>query len=316
MKPRITVVVMTYNHVAYIRKTLDSILSQKVNCFYNILIHDDCSNDGTTQIILEYQQKNHGKINCIIQKNRQFLTLGYNEMIKSFIVPNLVSDYVAICDGDDYWIDNNKLQKQLDFMDANNDYSMCFHSAYQLKPSGDIKSKWYIKNEGDIDLSDIISYHPGVCAATSSIFVRTSVYCDFPRWRTSFPVEDLPLCIDAALFGKIHRFKEIMCVYRQFSNGSWSQQNQTNPSRMIEQHNALINSIKLFNKATNYSYQSLINSYIDGCEFRLALLKNDLETVFNKHYRYILKKLPFRDQFVLSLKFHFPGLYNLCHRKK
>ena len=311
MVPKITVVVMTYNHKDYIGAALDSILFQEIDVDFNILIHDDCSSDGTTDILKDYQKKHPDKIDIIFQSKRQFALLGYNEMIYRYIVPKLKSDYVAICDGDDYWADSKKLQKQFDFMESNRDYSMCFHSAYQLKPNGDMSSKWYIKPEGDLVMSDIINDRSGICAATSSIFIRTTVYSNFPSWRISFPVEDVPLCIDAALHGKIHRFKEIMSVYRQFAVGSWSDQNSKDISRVIEQHHSLIGSMKLFDKEFNYAYHHLVESYINGCEFRIALFQNNYQKVLEKKYKKIFRRLPFKERLSINLQYKHPTLYKL-----
>ena len=316
MIPKITVVVMTYNHKNYIGSAIDSILSQRINVDFDILIHDDCSDDGTREIIKRYQDMHPNVIKTIFQKNRQFALLGYNKMIEKFIVPNLKSKYVAICDGDDYWIDDSKLQRQYDFMEANQDYSMCFHSAYQLKPNGDLSSKWYIKPAGDLQMSDIINDRPGICAATSSIFVRTGVYCNFPNWRMSFPVEDVPLCIDAALQGKIHRFKEIMCVYRQFAVGSWSEQNRNNVSRVVEQHHLLINAIKLFDNESNHIYHQLVESYILGCEFRIALYQKNYNLLFDKRYRKLFKRMPLKRRLSISIMWKHPKLYKIIRGNK
>ena len=130
-------------------------------------------------------------------------------MLYTYVVPKIESDYIAYCDGDDYWTDDEKIQKQYDFMVSHPEYSMCFHSAYQLRPNNDMSSKWFIQDEGDIDMSDIISERPGVCVATSSIFLKSEVFKDFSDWRKKYPVEDVPMYITAAMQGKIHRLKDV-----------------------------------------------------------------------------------------------------------
>lgn len=312
----ITVVVMTYNQKDYIKQALDSILSQEVSADFDILIHDDCSDDGTYQILLDYQKKHPRKIRIIRQDSRKFLNEGFNMMIYNHVVPHISSRYVAYCDGDDYWCDNLKLQKQYNFMELHQEYSMCFHCSYQLRQNNDMSSKWFIKDEGDIGLIDLINEQPGIPIATSSLFVRTTTFINFSDWRKLYSVEDLPLYLTAAIKGKIHRLSDIMCVYRQFSNGSWSSQNKDNLKRLISHQENLVKGITLFDKATNYQYHEFVVNHIEGCEFRIARLKGDLETVFLKKNRRFLKQLSKKDKFSLKLQYKLPFLYNLLHKNR
>lgn len=312
----ITVVIMTYNHRYYIKQALDSILSQKIDVDFDILIHDDCSDDGTYQILLDYQNKHPQKIRIIRQESRKFIIEGFNMMIFNHVVPYINSKYVAYCDGDDYWCDDLKLKKQFEFMKTHPEYSMCFHCAYQLRSNNDLSSKWFIKDEGDIELKDIISENSGIPIATSSIFVRSEVFKYFSDWRKAYSVEDLPLYITAALDGKIHRFSDIMCVYRQFSIGSWSSQNKSNVNRLITHQENLIKGAKLFDEQTNYKYHDLVNNHIEGCEFRLAQIKRDFKSIFSKKNKRFVKQLSRREKISLKLQYRLPSLYNLLHKKK
>ena len=312
----ITVVVMTYNHKDYIKQAIDSILSQTIDVDFDILIHDDCSDDGTYQILLDYQNKHPNKIRIIRQESRKFISEGFNMMIFNHVVPHINSRYVAYCDGDDYWCDESKLQKQYEFMESHTEYSMCFHSAYQLRPNNDISSKWFIKREGDIGLEDLINENPGIPIATSSLFVKSDVFKDFSVWRKAYAVEDFPLYMTAALEGKIHRLADIMCVYRQFSIGSWSSQNKNDVNRLITHQKNLIVGAKLFDNQTNYKYHDLVNNHIEGCEFRLAQIKRDFKSIFSKKNKRFVKQLSRREKISLKLQYRLPYLYNLLHKKK
>lgn len=312
----ITVVVMSYNQKDYIKQALDSILSQKVDADFDILIHDDCSDDGTYQILLEYQNKYQNKIKIIRQESRKFNVEGFNMMILNHVVPLINSKYVAYCDGDDYWCDDLKLQKQFDFMESHLDYSMCFHCAYQLRPDNDLSSKWFIGNEKDIGLVDLISEKPGIPIATSSLFVRSYIFKDFTEWRKEYSVEDLPLYMTAALEGKIRRLPDIMCVYRQFSAGSWSSQNKNNVERLVSHQENLIKCAKLFDEQTNYKFHSFVINHIEGCEFRLANLRMNFKIVFSKKNKRFVKQLSRRERLSLKLQYRLPCLYNFLHNKK
>lgn len=312
----ITVIVMTYNQIDYIRQTLDSILSQKIDVDFDILIHDDCSDDGTYQVLLDYQNKYFEKIRIIRHESRKFLIEGFNMMIFNHVVPYIDSKYVAYCDGDDYWCDSLKLKKQYDFMESHIDYTMCCHSAYQLKNNGDMSSSWYFGSDCDIDMSDIINDKPGIHIATSSIFLRSEIFKNFSEWRKSYPVEDVPLYMTAALFGKIYRISDIMCVYRQFAIGSWSTQNKNDVKRKIDHLSKLKKSIVLFDEQTNHQYRKLVSQNIESCDFRIAMLNSDFKDIFSNKNKRFLKRLPRKERLSLRLQYRLPCLYNLLHKKK
>lgn len=298
---------MTYNQKDYIEKAIDSVLEQEIDVDFDILIHDDCSDDGTYEILLKKQKENLNKIRIIRQDSRKFLTDGFNMMIYKYVVPNINSKYIAYLDGDDYWCDKEKLKKQFFFLENNQEYSMCFNNSYQLKPNGDMTSKWFFQEEGDVDMSEIINDKPGIHIATSSIFLRSEIFKDFSDWRKAFPVEDVPMYMTAALKGKIYRMSEIMSVYRQFANGSWSSQNKENKDRIVKHLNELINSTKMFDVATNGAYHELANKQIESCEFRIAYNNKDYKTLFLKKNRRFINRFSFKERLSLYIK-------NLLHK--
>lgn len=117
---------ITYNHAPFIRQCLDGFLSQKCNFSFEVLIHDDASTDGTSEIICEYQKKFPQIIKPIIQEENQY-SQGVRSIGGRFNVTRANGKYIAMCEGDDYWTDSLKLQKQVDFLEANSEYFACFH---------------------------------------------------------------------------------------------------------------------------------------------------------------------------------------------
>lgn len=311
----ITVLVMTYNHVNYISQALDSILCQKCEVDFDILIHDDCSNDGTYELLMDYKERNPDKIRIIRQSERRFLNDGFNMMLYKYVVPNIDSKYVAYCDGDDYWINENKLQIQYSFMETHPEYSLCCHCAYQLKNNNDMSSKWFINDERDLDISDFINDKPGVCVATSSIFIKSTVLCNFPNWRKQYPVEDVPMLMLSAMMGKIYRFKDVMCVYRQFSQGSWSSQNSGSKNRMIKHLKEMSESLKHFDQETDNYYHSMVVIQLNFYSFRIALLNNDYKNIFDKNNRKHFNKLEKKEKMKLWFQYKMPLLYKFFFSK-
>lgn len=125
-KPLVSICCVTYNHAPFIRQCLDGFLMQQ-GVDYEILIHDDCSTDGTTEIIKEYASKYPHLIFPLYETENQFCKLG-RESMDFYNYRRAQGKYIAICEGDDYWTDPFKLQKQVDFMEAHPDYSVCFHT--------------------------------------------------------------------------------------------------------------------------------------------------------------------------------------------
>lgn len=126
-KPLVSICCLTYNHRPFIEKCLDGFLMQKTTFPVEILIHDDCSTDGTTEIVKEYAAKYPDLIFPIYEEVNQYQN-GHAGDIDFFNYKRARGKYIAYCEGDDYWTDPLKLQKQVDFMEANPEYSVCFHT--------------------------------------------------------------------------------------------------------------------------------------------------------------------------------------------
>jgi glycosyltransferase involved in cell wall biosynthesis len=121
---KLSICTVTYNQKDYIAQTLDSFLMQKTNFKFQVIVGDDCSTDGTREIIKEYAEKYPDIIKPILRGKN----IGaYNNSMD--VYSRVMTEYIAICDGDDYWCDEYKLQKQVDFMDAHPEYTLCYHPA-------------------------------------------------------------------------------------------------------------------------------------------------------------------------------------------
>lgn len=150
--PLVSVCCITYNHEPYIAQTLDGFLLQKTSFPFEVLIHDDASTDRTADIIREYERKFPKIIKPIYQKENQY-SQGKREISETWNFPRAKGKYIAMCEGDDYWIDENKLQMQVDFLENNPEYGMCYtnfnlvsEKSKNIKQKAlDIK-KWNLKN--------------------------------------------------------------------------------------------------------------------------------------------------------------------------
>lgn len=139
---KITILITTYNLEKYIRKSIDSILMQKTQYKYKIVIADDASTDGTAEILEEYKRKYPDTIDLILNKTNMGSLKNSNQLFE-----NVQSEYFSFLDGDDYWIDENKMQEQIDFLDNNIDCSMCGGNTIYVQNGtrvGEIIKKQYL----------------------------------------------------------------------------------------------------------------------------------------------------------------------------
>jgi glycosyltransferase involved in cell wall biosynthesis len=123
----VSICCITYNHEKYIKDALDSFIMQKTNFNFEILIHDDASTDKTAEIIREYELRHPNLIKPIYQAENQY---SKGVKVGKFNIERAQGKYIAVCEGDDYWIDPYKLQKQVDYMSANPECLMCVHASY------------------------------------------------------------------------------------------------------------------------------------------------------------------------------------------
>jgi glycosyltransferase involved in cell wall biosynthesis len=152
--PLVSIRCATYNHKDLIANAIEGFLLQKINFSVEIIIYDDASDDGTTEILLKYKEA-HPHIIPIIQKENQY---SKNKIYQTeFISSQCKGKYIAMCDGDDYWTDPLKLQKQVDFLEHNIEWVGCYTkwNQYNLK----IKKTLEIKNLDDFSKEDLLSYN-------------------------------------------------------------------------------------------------------------------------------------------------------------
>lgn len=222
-KPLVSVCCITYNHENYIRDTIEGFLLQKTNFPIEIIIHDDASTDKTALIVKDYAEKHPDLIDFIFQTINQ-----YSQGIKpltNFVFPRARGKYIALCEGDDYWTDPLKLQKQVDFLEGNPDCSLCFHASKHIEANN--RDKYYIHRPEEIlvdnkfEMKHAILGGGGFMATNSMLFLKEHIQ-ERPDWMNIAPVGDLPLMLLLASKGKIGYIDEVMSVYRVMSNNSWS----------------------------------------------------------------------------------------------
>ena len=139
--PILTVYMLSYNHEKYLDMAISSVIMQETSFKFNLIIHDDASTDGSREIIARYKKKFPDMINVIYQKENKY-SKGEN-LFLNYILPFVNSKYLAVCEGDDFWIDKKKLQKQINFLESNHDFIAVGHN---VKFINDTQSTKYALN--------------------------------------------------------------------------------------------------------------------------------------------------------------------------
>lgn len=222
--PFVSVFMMAYNHEKYISEAIEGVLMQNTNFDFDIVIGEDCSTDNTRQIILDYQRKYPGKFKLLLHKEN--IGAMANQMA---VLQACTGKYIAICEGDDYWTDPLKLQKQVDFLEDNNGFAICFtNSLIKNEKNGQFiiakKNIWDVAETKELlthnslegPLFGEVLNSPG---HTSTVVFKKVCVDYLPAWLSECFIGDEPLFLIISKYGKAKFINDICTVYRQTFNG-------------------------------------------------------------------------------------------------
>lgn len=269
----VSVCCITYNHENYIEKCIKGFLNQEVNFSIEYLIHDDASTDNTQKIIKSLV-KNDSRFKCIFRKENLKST---GVSIFPILYQEAKGKYIALCEGDDYWTDPYKLQKQVDFMETHPHFAGCFHDTLLLHDSKQREEMklWRNYSKEVFNLSDTIAtkslFH-------TSSFLFKSEYLEIPSWFTKVQSGDMALFTIIAAKGDLGRIPLPMSVYRK---------NPSSITNAITIKSYHLNRIKLFN---------FLNEFLDGKEQNkiynvISFHKKELNKLKSNKLQSILKKI-------------------------
>jgi len=216
-----------YNHERFIRQCLDGFMMQKTDFDFEVLIHDDASTDSTADIIREYEAKYPGIIKSIYQQENQY-SKGI-PISETYLYPYAKGKYIALCEGDDYWTDPCKLQKQVDFMEANPEFSLCSHR-YRIYDeetgqwSPDYGESFFQENTEGIVFDNEFNFNKAWLTKTATVLFRKDAY-EVSNLRHYKYFRDVHLFYHVLKKGKGYCFNFDTAVYRKHANGIWSKKN-------------------------------------------------------------------------------------------
>jgi len=316
-KPQVSVCCITYNHKAYIRDAIEGFLMQKTSFPIEILIHDDASTDGTAEIVKEYAEKHPDLIIPILQKENQH-SMGV-KISSTYLYPIARGKYIAKCEGDDFWTDPLKLQKQFDYMEKNSNFSTHAHSVQKIDALSNSISglKQPYKESCPAKTEDIIMNCGGIFG-TNSLFFRTQYIKNLPQWLDEYPVGDYPMQIYLSLNGGIYFSNEVMSVYRINVKNSWNYKQHFNKNHEEIRIKNLNHFIKGSKKASkfidNYSY--FFNLAVLKFELEICLLKGDINKIKSAHFSPLWNRLGLFKKYLTIFEYNYPNIYNFLKKLK
>ena len=296
----VTVLCFTYNHEKYIRKALEGFVKQKTNFDYQVIVHDDASTDKTATIIKEFEK--YPFIEPYYQTSNQH-QLKLNKM--RYILPLIKGKYIAYCEGDDFWTDENKLQTLVDIMEKHPEFSMCCHSYYNIEAnSGKILREINTLEESGIIPPGTAILYNNPPQLASQIF-RRDVVINRPTLFTNRGVGDYPLNLYAATCGKMFFIKKNMACHRVEADGSWTNRIYKNNILRSEHCSSMIAFLEDFNSYTNYEYNSFVTAKIGRYKYDIYKLTYDYK---KQSVSTFFKEESFKRRFIVYLGLLVPRL--------
>ena len=292
-RPKVSVSLITYNHERYIAACLDSVINQHVDFDYEIIVADDCSSDHTAEIVQAYALKYPNLIKPILRKANLGLVRNAISTIEA-----CSGEYIALMEGDDFWIYNNKLQIQADYLDNNADCAFCFTNNYTFLDELPDKMNLFFTNENKppnkFDLDFFIG-HNTIIPNNTKMFRREVQPASFPDWYYTCLNWDWVLHIMQSLQGKMGYIDIATLAYRRHSEAVFMSKDK------IKILSNSINTAKGINEYLGLKYSKRFgNLWWEYRELAFAYLEKKEPLFFLKYYFRYLGSIKKVNQFKLK----------------
>lgn len=316
---KVSVLCAAYNHEEYLRQTLDSFLNQKTDFPFEVLVNDDASTDSTGDIIREYAAKYPEVIRPFYQKENL-----YSRRINLYDVvffPACRGEYIAVCEGDDYWNDPEKLQLQVDWLDAHPEYSACVHNS--IGRFSDQPDKVLFAQDGDRDIpfEQVVqgmshAYHTSSILARREFILNPPDYRDVAYHQGYFT--DYAIGVRLGLSGKVRFLDRCMSVYRIGSNPSaWSRgvgQEYHKLKRFVSGEIAMLKTVK--QHPLTPEQEAAIDQVLLEREYELLYIEGRVDEMVKPPYDKIHKSMGKGRIISTELKRRLPHLHRLYRKHR
>lgn len=304
--PLVSICVVAFQHRKYIRQCLDSILSQRVNFAYELIIGEDDSTDGTREICMEYAEKYPEKIRLFLQSRKDVIYInnkptGRNNFIQCYHATR--GKYVAVCEGDDYWTDENKLQMQVDFLESHPDFSLTHTNVDHVDEHGNITLHAPLKYKAVMTHEEVAGQ---ITVQTLTMVFRKDALPDFPPEYYKVFNADVFLTALLSEKGKVKFFNAVTGCYRKHAGGTFTGINYKN-----KQLHKLASLKVLIDYFPSKLLRRNLNTMVSKTYGRI--LYADLSS---RHYADFFKRVLEVAAFdITHFRFSFPYLFNHAFKK-
>jgi glycosyltransferase involved in cell wall biosynthesis len=261
--PLVDVAMATYNHEKFIAQALESVLAQETDFDYRLIVGDDCSSDGTQAIIKEYARRHPGRIVTLFHPKR--LGTAHRDRIGVKVLRLCTAKYVAMLDGDDFWTDPRKLQKQADYLEAHPDCALCFHNATMLFEDQSKPPRDYCPADQK-EVSTLEDIAAQCFLITCTVMFRNRFLGELPECFYRVTNADWMLFVLLAEHGHFRYLNEVMATYRIHGNGVW--QGLAHAER-LRTH---INTYRTIDEHLNFRYTEIISEKLSHLHNALSQL--------------------------------------------
>ncbi|MFE4706050.1 glycosyltransferase [Peribacillus simplex] len=302
---------ITYNHEDYIADAIEGFLMQKTNFEFEILIGEDCSTDNTRKIVEKYIIKYPEKIRLITSDKNVGARMNFTRLRE-----HSKGKYIAVCEGDDYWTDSSKLQKQIDYLENNPECTLCFHNAKVIGPNknptgrlhipwSNFNSKYYYGKScsysaGEMALLDFIP--------TASIVFPKHLMNNPPEWYFKAIYGDAPMRLILSEHGYAYYIDEVMSAYRTGMESSAMK--VLAKIKQVERFKAHIDILDNFDRYSNYKFSAEIDKAKLQREFQLNIEERKLGLLRNTKYKEFYDQYSKIDKVKLYARSYFPNTFN------
>ncbi len=281
----VSIICLTYCQEDYIRQCLDGFVMQKTDFRYEVLVNDDASSDSTPDILREYEQKYPDIVKPVYQTVNQY-SQGVR-IADDILIPLAQGKYLAFCEGDDYWCDENKLQKQIDFLESHPDYTVCVHNTRNVYLRGRHREETYPHEDKDLTLADVVMVGSQSFQSSANV-IRKDFYMNLPEYALlGGIVEDYPDAVYYTTEGKVRYLGDVMSVHLIGTKNSWTRTILPFHETRAEFFSDIIKMLKAANEHTGYKFNELFTEAIEFNEYNLLQSKQDYKSLVKvkKFYR-------------------------------
>jgi glycosyltransferase involved in cell wall biosynthesis len=264
---KLSVRIITYNHAPFIAQAIESVLRQRTNFDFDIVIGEDASPDGTRVIVADYAKRYPGKIKALFHDRKNVIYFRGKPTSRYNFVETLkhcTGEYVALLDGDDFWTSPDKLQQQVDYLDAHKEFAICSHDVVKLYGDGSEKpGTTPTTSYGFEELLALKNYPP-----TCSVVYRNQLIKEFPEWFYRVMVSDFPLHLLNAQHGRIAHLPKTLATYRQHGGGMWA--GQGSPKATVTWNEGMVDLYRTLDTAFEGRYHTIIKKKIAAFSYDTA----------------------------------------------